>query len=417
MNLYSYTTIGIMSGTSADGLDLVLCRFERLSADNQVNPGETFYNGKSKHHRDKSAGSPENDRQTGARDGFTWKYRILNTRVISYSGTPWPERFERAVSAGGYSLMEMHRDFGRFMGEAVNKFLHDYGPAVPDGGIDLIASHGHTIFHRPDKGITLQIGDGAVIAAITGITTVSDFRRLDVALGGQGAPLVPAGDELLFGNYGYCLNLGGFANISFRLNGKRVAFDVCPVNLVLNYLAGKLGHDYDAGGEIARAGIVLPGLLKSLENLEFYRIDGPRSLGKEWLDRIFLPVLEASPGSVEDMARTVSEHIALRVAGSIELSRLEKGPSGSSFAGHGRSGIPPSLLITGGGARNGFLMELISEKTAPLNIVLPEEKLVDFKEALIFAFLGVLRLRNEVNCLSSVTGACRDSCSGIVHVV
>lgn len=379
----SYTAIGVMSGTSLDGLDLALCRFYK--------------------------------------ENSSWSYEITGTRALSYSGTHWPERLTGAETAGGFELMELHRDFGRYTGESINKFLKDTGAEKPD----LIASHGHTIFHRPEKCITLQIGDGASIAAVAGITTVSDFRRLDVALGGQGAPLVPIGDKLLFGNYTYCLNLGGFANISFDENGVRKAFDICPANIVLNRLSAMMGKEYDRGGDTGRTGIVVPELLRDLENLEYYMFTGPRSLGKEWVDDVFYPVIDKSAAPVEHKLRTVYEHIALQIAGAMEAPPAhpeiinEKTTPYSKYEEfiHPGSVEPPSLFITGGGARNTFLTELISSRAAPVYTVIPEESLLDFKEALVFAFLGVLRLRNEINCLSSVTGAGTDNSGGIIHLV
>jgi anhydro-N-acetylmuramic acid kinase len=409
----SYTAIGVMSGTSADGLDLALCRFERFGPE-----------------RAESYERPAENGGIGRHDS-RWHFEILKTKTISYSGTSWPERLAGGEGINGFRLMELHRDFGRFTGKAVNDFLSEPDAGVPgkEYGVDLIASHGHTVFHRPERGITLQIGDGAEIASATGIMTISDFRRLDVALGGQGAPLVPAGDELLFGKYGFCLNLGGFANISFRESGKRVAFDICPVNIVLNRLALELGKDYDKGGEIARSGKVIPELLENLENIRFYKLAGPRSLGREWLDEVYLPVLGKSGGTVEDKMRTVCEHIALRVSGIISASAplantlsVPANASGPLIESTDKKNNPApplqeSILVTGGGARNDFLMKLIGEKSTTVKVVIPDEQLVDFKEAVVFAFLGVMRLRNEINCLSSVTGASRDSSGGTIHLV
>ncbi len=388
-----FIALGIMSGTSADGLDLALCRFEKIQHCKSDNGTE-----KKPVYDDRSTNNHEKRNPSGKDYSFaTWNFEILKTRNFSYSGTSWPERLVAAENSDGYSLMEMHRDFGRFTGNAIQDFLAGPGPTP-----DLIASHGHTIFHRPEKGITLQIGDGAEIAAVTGITTVSDFRRLDVALGGQGAPLVPIGDELLFGNYDYCLNLGGFSNISFRESGKRVAFDICPVNIVLNRLAQSKGLEYDKGGLMALSGKVIPALLEKFETLDFYNLNGPRSLGKEWVEEVFMPLLETTSAPVEDKMRTVCEHIALRIAS-------------SSVAGPDLTAAS-SLLATGGGAKNGFLMDLITEKILPVSITIPGEELIDFKEAAVFAFLGVLRLRNEINCLASVTGAKKDNSGGIVHL-
>ena len=378
-----YTAVGVMSGTSVDGLDLALCRFSI------------------------SAGR--------------WLTKIIKTQTIPYAGTQWTVRLSAANLLSGLQLMELHRDFGRFTGNSVNMFLENV-----DCKPDLIASHGHTIFHQPDKGITLQIGDGAEIASVTGITTVSDFRRLDMALGGQGAPLVPAGDELLFGQYSYCLNLGGFANVSFCENGRRLAFDICPANIVLNRLAQSLGSDYDNNGELAGKGNVDRGLLCSLENLPFYRLRGPRSLGREWVDEIFMPVLEKYDTGMENKLRTVCEHIALRIAAAVaspsphatvitENDNKRYGHQ-DEFIDLGPDG-PVSLLITGGGARNGFLTKLITVKADNVYTVIPDQQLIEFKEAVVFAFLGVLRVRNQVNCLSSVTGARSDSSGGIIHTM
>ncbi len=395
----SFIALGVMSGTSVDGLDLALCRFERICSDKPDSGIDKNPVDQGSGNRDNDPGNRDYENEYGLRNddnNSPWNFEILKTRSISYSGTAWPERLAAAETADGFTLMGLHRDFGRFTGEAIKEFL-----VYPDPTPDLIASHGHTIFHRPEKGITLQIGDGAEIAAVTGITTVSDFRRLDVALGGQGAPLVPAGDDLLFGSYDYCLNLGGFANISFRESGKRVAFDICPVNIVLDRLAQSMGLEYDKGGQTAFSGKVIHGLLEQLENLDFYSLDGPRSLGREWVEEVFKPFLDKFTAPVEDKMRTVCEHIALRIAAVIARPRLT---------------TDSSLFATGGGAKNGFLMELIAEKASPVRVIIPEEELIDFKEAVVFAFLGILRLRNEINCLASVTGAGRDSSGGIIHI-
>lgn len=375
----SYLAVGAMSGTSADGLDLALCRYIKVS-------------GKRPDDGDNAAGK------------FYWTFKILKTRTLSYSGTSWPERLNRAEKADGYALAELHMDFGKFTGDAVKDFLAEMHA-------DLIASHGHTIFHRPEKGITLQIGDGAEIAARTGITTVSDFRRLDVALGGQGAPLVPVGDDLLFGHYTFCLNLGGFANISFRESGKRVAFDICPVNIVLNRLARSIGNEYDKGGRITLSGKVIPELLRELESIEYYRKTGPRSLGREWVEEVFIPVLDKYDKPVPDKLRTVSEHIALRIA-AVMHKNINQNPPAKAFE---NNPVSTSVLATGGGANNKFLMQLISEKASPARVIIPEREIIDFKEAIVFGFLGVLRLRNEINCLASVTGSRKNNSGGIIH--
>jgi anhydro-N-acetylmuramic acid kinase len=384
---FSCTAVGVMSGTSVDGLDIALCRFRKGVTRGMTGRNEPVRlpgGGSGGNQARGSDGGSGGSERTG---GYIsdWVFEIIDAETISWPDSSWPEKLKEAETAGGYALMELHRDFGKFTGNAVNSFLkRTNGNKTRGIRPDIIASHGHTIFHRPGEGITLQIGDGAVIAAITGITTVSDFRRLDVALGGQGAPLVPVGDELLFGNYDYCLNLGGFANISFNQSGARHAFDVCPANIVLNRLARQAGRQYDLDGEIAASGTVVPELFDSLGNIEYYRLEGPRSLGREWVDDVFMPVADSFPVPVNDKMRTICEHIASRVSASMQ-NRSDDA----------------SMLITGGGAKNKFLSGLIMKKSAPVNSVIPGDDLVDFKEALIFAFLGVLRTRNEVNCLAS----------------
>jgi anhydro-N-acetylmuramic acid kinase len=274
----------------------------------------------------------------------------------------------------------------------VNRFLS--GAGLHAG---LVASHGHTIFHQPGNQLTFQLGAGAALAAQCGITTVSDFRTTDVALGGQGAPLVPVGDELLFNNYTFCLNLGGFSNISNQQHGRRIACDLSPVNLVVNSLAMRAGYEYDNNGEMGSRGSINTGLVDRLNALGFYALPAPKSLGREWVETSFMPVLDQYDIPLEDLIRSVYEHIALQI--SRYINSFETG----------------EVLVTGGGAFNTFLVDLIRQKSQSV-LVIPGEQLIKFKEALIFAFLGLLRYRNEINCLSSVTGAIRNSSSGIIHM-
>ena len=341
-----------MSGTSLDGLDIVLCKF-------------VFNN--------------------------NWEFEILKSETIEYSAY-WKENLSKAQTLSGIDILLLHKEYGRFIGESILTFLKG-----TNYKIDLIASHGHTVFHQPEKKLTLQIGDGAEISSTTGITTISDFRSLDVALDGQGAPLVPIGDELLFPEYDYCLNIGGFANISFNENNKRLAYDVCPANIILNFLANKLGHTYDKDGILGRSGKINTELLQKLNTLEYYNKNHPKSLGKEWLDSTVIPILAKFEIPLIDQIRTVYEHIAQQISGALPDENKSK------------------TLITGGGAYNSFLIELIKQKTKS-EIVIPDKEIIEYKEALIFAFLGVLRYNNQVNCLSSVTGAQRDSSSGIIHL-
>jgi anhydro-N-acetylmuramic acid kinase len=262
--------------------------------------------------------------------------------------------------------------------------------------VDFIASHGHTVFHQPEKQFTLQVGCGAEIARITGCVVISDFRTQDVAMGGQGAPLVPIGDALLFSDFSYCLNLGGFANISFEKNGVRKAFDLCPVNSVLNFYANQIGFDFDDKGQLAARGKVATPLLDALNSVPFYRLPPPKSLGFEFVASKILPLMDSFSLSTEDLLCTFVEHVAVQV--SKELVSL-----GDSKA-----------FVTGGGAYHAFLMERIQAHTEVV-LVLPSSQLVEFKEALIFGLLGLLKLEDKPNCLQSVTGAFKDHSSGKVE--
>lgn len=347
------TAVGVMSGTSLDGLDLCFAEFHF--------------------------------------DG-NWRFEITQSDCVNYDYS-WREKLSSAHQLSDQELALLNRDFGGFIGESVNSFLRENGLTKPE----LVCSHGHTVLHQPEKGITLQIGDGQVIANKTEITCVSDFRSLDVSLGGQGAPLVPIGDELLFSEYDACLNLGGFSNISFKENGARKAFDICPVNIALNPLANELGFEYDKGGKMAQSGNLSPELLETLNYLNVYHNKQRPSLAREWLEMEFIPLIHNSEIPTEDKLRTVTEHAALQIARIIN-NRVKNG----------------KVLVTGGGAKNAFLMERLSS-LSDSEIQIPEKTIIDYKEALIFAFLGVLRSENQINILRSVTGAERDSCSGVIH--
>ncbi len=341
-----------MSGTSLDGLDLALCHFYRKEKN--------------------------------------WRYEIIKTRTIEYPDL-WVRRLANAHHLNSWDLIMLDKAYGVFIGESVNDFLLQCKTKPL-----IIASHGHTVFHAPDQQTNLQIGNGNVIAAVTGITTIFDFRSLDIALNGQGAPLVPAGDELLFGEFDYCLNLGGFANISYKVEGKRIAFDICPVNIIINRYSQLAGKPFDMDGRLASSGVVKHDLLNMLNKISFYGEGYPKSLSREWLDNQFIPILERFEYSIEDMLRTLYEHIAIQIG---EVLNEEENGS--------------RALVTGGGANNRFLIERIQDRISN-NLFIPDDQLIAFKEAIVFAFLGVLRLNGEINCFSSVTGADRDSCSGTI---
>ncbi len=350
----NYKVIGLMSGTSLDGVDIVFCSFAE-------------------------------------QDG-KWFFDILKTKTVKYS-KQWQQKLKSLDNTNAFEFVKTHVDYGHLLGEMVKDFI-----STEIIKPDFIASHGHTIFHQPEKNITSQIGDGAAIVAKTGLPVINDFRALDVALGGQGAPLVPIGDMLLFSKYNYCLNLGGFANISFSRNGKRVAFDICPANIILNLLSEKENREYDKDGEMASIGNINKTLLESLNNLDYYKLPHPKSLGKEWLNKFFIPVIDHHSLTIHDTLRTLCEHIAIQISKAI----IDKETG--------------NILVTGGGTYNKFLLKRIKENIS-LSIIIPENSIIDYKEALIFAFLGVLRLRGETNCLSSVTGAKNDNCGGIIHAL
>jgi anhydro-N-acetylmuramic acid kinase len=351
----SFDVIGLMSGTSLDGVDIAFCSF------------------------------------TGNKG--SWTYSIIKTDTVSYS-VKMREKLANLHKVGGRELILEHKAYGFFLGRLVADFCKKNRLSP-----QFIASHGHTIFHEPQKGITFQLGEGQALAIASGLPVVNDFRTADVLLGGQGAPLVPAGDRHLFADFAMCLNIGGFSNISFEEEGRRVAFDIGPANTVLNRIASKLGHDYDPDGSLARSGKLIRSLFGSMNKLEYYQAPRPKSLGREWLEMVFLPLIERRGSSSEDLLNTVTHHIAFQVATVI-----------NTYAkGHDR------VLITGGGVRNQFLVELIRQKSN-VEIIIPDPELVDFKESLVFAFLGLLRWINEINCFSSVTGASRDSCCGVIHL-
>lgn len=351
---YSTTGLGLMSGTSLDGLDMALCHF-------------TLDNGR-------------------------WNYSVKKCITVDYT-EELKCRLKYADQLSGIELLALDREFAAYVADRVNDFLV---------GIDerptFIASHGQTIFHQPHRGLTLQIGSGAVIAARTGIPTVCDFRTTDVALGGQGAPLVPIGDKLLYGSYTACLNLGGFCNISFDSNGQRVAFDIAPCNMLLNTLAQRIGKPFDKNGMSARDGYLVDSLTQKLNSLPYYQQNGAKSLGKEWFDTEVLPLLDIPGTMTEDLLRTSTEHIAVQIAKVLNNNHIQ------------------SVLVTGGGAKNSYLMDRIRWHAQNTIVVIPDDATVDFKEAIIFAFLGMLRLRNENNCLAAVTGASRDCIGGAVYL-
>ncbi len=350
----AYNVIGLMSGTSLDGVDVAFCLF-----------------------------FVENNK---------WTYEIVHAETIPYS-IEWKNRLVSLETASAIMFQQTNADYGFYLGGLVSEFIIRHGIKA-----DFVSSHGHTIFHQPEKKITVQIGLGSAIAARCKLPVVCDFRSLDVALGGQGAPLVPIGDKLLFSEYDFCLNLGGFANVSYQYGGERIAYDICPVNIVMNPIAEQLGEPFDDKGEIAKSGMLSNYLLNEFNQIGFYKAlpDSPKSLGKEWVIKNIDPILNSYELALNDLLRTFCEHIAFQIGKS-----LKSKPTGK-------------LLVTGGGAYNSFLIECIQGHTSH-ELILPDKKTIEFKEALIFAFLGVLRIRGEINCLKSVTGANHDSSGGAIY--
>lgn len=352
----TWNVIGTMSGTSLDGLDIAYCIFS--------------YETK-------------------------WNFTIKAAKTFPYT-EQWKTRLQNLHNEDALSLAKAHTEFGHLTGKLCKLFMLETGLCP-----EFIASHGHTIFHQPENGFTLQIGDGAAIAAKTGLPVTCNFRTLDVAMGGQGAPLVPIGDRILFSDYDFCLNLGGIANISFEKDSQRIAYDICPFNQVFNHYAAKLGHAFDKDGEIARKGNICLELLDKLNNLPYYELSPPKSLGKEWVDAVFLPLADSFNLSIPDTLRTMAIHFAHQIDKALQ--------SGETI--HRKA----KLLVTGGGAHNGFITKLLRE-TTNAKIIVPEPLIIDYKEALLFAFLGVLRMEKQSNCLQSVTGATKDNIGGCIYL-
>jgi anhydro-N-acetylmuramic acid kinase len=349
-----YRVVGVMSGTSLDGIDLAECELSFAE-------------------------------ESG------WIYKLGIAQTIPYP-TEWKMQLRAAIDYSAERLQILNLDYTRFLGNIISEFIERNKFTK----LDAVCSHGHTILHRPDKGITLQIGNLPEIVTCVGQKVVCDFRIQDVMLGGQGAPLVPIGDRLLFGEYDYCLNLGGFANVSYESVVGRIAYDICPVNIVLNHYALKLGVPFDDGGRIATRGDVNLSLLQSLNDLDFYQADPPKSLGLEWVQHEVFPVMEASGLMENDLIATFTEHIARQLAKQFKKES--------------------TILVTGGGAYNEHLVDRLKQHTGA-TVAIPSSKIIEYKEALVFALLGVLKLRDEVNCLSSVTGARHDHSSGVIHLM
>ena len=351
-----YRVIGLMSGTSLDGLDMAYCHLWQ-------------------------------------EDGY-WQYDIKETKEVQYTDE-MREYLKNAIHLSNEDHDSLHKDYGVWLGERVVEFVENL-----NGEVDFVASHGHTSHHRPEEGITFQLGDGQLLADTCGIQVVCDFRTKDVSLNGQGAPLVPIGDELLFHKFDFCLNLGGISNMSFKKDGKRIAYDIGLANMPLNYITQKMGLDYDEDGQIARSGSVNQDLLEKLNGLEYYQLPHPKSTGYEWFIGEIVPLIENTDASDADLLHTFIHHNCEQIANDVKRHHSKQ---------NGK------LLVTGGGALNSFFTETLQEKVGPtITVEVPNKTLIAYKEALVFALMGILRLQGETNVLSSVTGANQDSCSGEV---
>jgi anhydro-N-acetylmuramic acid kinase len=360
-----YKAIGIMSGSSLDGLDIACTQFQ----------------------------------ETGGK----WDFEILHAECLPYP-TAWAERLSSATSLPALDYQLLHAEFGHYIGEQVNLFIDRFDLHHK---VHLVSSHGHTTFHVPAKKMTAQLGDGAAIAAVTGLPVVSDLRAMDVAFGGQGAPIVPVGEKLLLNEYALLLNLGGIANVSARNQGEYIAFDICPANRIMNMIANRHNLEYDENGALAAKGNASPELLQQLDQLEYYGLPYPKSLANDFGTGTVLPLIDHYGLSLQDALRTCVEHICAQVSRSLRSLYDPQDVAGME--------IPlRKMLVTGGGALNKFMISRLKDVLSGMGVevVVPEKDLINYKEAVIMGLIGVLRWREEYNVLSSVTGASRNSIGG-----
>lgn len=354
--MHKYKVIGLMSGTSLDGLDIAYCHIWEENKE--------------------------------------WFFDIQHTKSVSYDEKT-RLMLKNAILLSAPNLLEFNNTYGTWLGKQAKNFIDEYSMEV-----DFISSHGHTVHHQPDKGFTYQIGSGQHLANASNCKVVCDFRTNDVALGGQGAPLVPIGDKLLFKQYDFCLNLGGISNISFEYQEKRIAYDIGLANMILNYNTQKINLSYDNGGELASRGTKNQEMLAALNALAYYKLSFPKSTGYEWFLKEVVPIIENTNDSVENLLHTSIHHICDQLVIGVQKYTTKK---------------ESSILVTGGGAFNTFLMKTFQEKLGDsIKIIIPNKILIEFKEALVFAFMGVLRADSKVNVLCSVTGAKKDSSSGVI---
>ena len=364
----TYKVLGLMSGSSLDGLDLAYCSINW-------------------------------------QNGRVSNWQLLEAETLPFSDT-WKNRLSGLPTQSGLIFAKTNTYFGHYMADLVHSFITKY--SIED--LDFIASHGHTIFHNPDQRISIQIGDGAALAALTGYTTICDFRTQDIALNGEAAPLAPLADRYLFGGYDFYLNIGGIANLSAHTgNDNWVAMDTCPANQVLNALANELGAAYDSNGDWARTGRVNAALLEQVANFDFYTNPYPKSMSNEWIRKEILPLYLNANCSWQDKLATACEHIAIEINAAIQSIIKQEKINQTAY----------KLLATGGGAFNAYLMETINaycNQSVEVELFLPTPNIISFKEALLMALLGVLRVENVPNSLKTITGASRDTVNGAVYV-
>ena len=349
----NYNVIGVMSGTSLDGLDIVYVKFTQNES---------------------------------------WSFKIINSKTYKYEDSI-ADILNEISRKSLKEIKEIDLEYSKKLAKMINEFIDEFSI----NKIDFVSSHGHTAIHDPSNLITYQMGNLSTLSKEINQKVICDFRVQDVKLGGEGAPLVPVGEKYLFHEYDSFINLGGFANISNHKGESLIAYDICPVNIVLNNLSKKIGKDFDDKGSIASSGKLIINLYEELEKLEYYQSSPPKSLGIEWVDEYIFPLINKYfDYPTEDLLNTLSNHIANQISNN--LKNLDK------------------VLVSGGGAYNDYLIHLIRSKTDS-EIIISSKNIIEFKEALIFAFLGVLRLLNINNCYSSVTGASKDHCSGKIFLL